>query len=207
MGFNEIFKLNKSKIVIDFLISALMAIVIFINPNFLYKFVLLTKHIYWQIGWILINLFVSMIIYYPLSCGLLFVYGRLTRKKKKTKKNSWYFAIAAILLLNPLTFSLIYDQIISNKITNAEDCNVIITEFANESPAESAGMQVGEIITEVNGYKINNLDSLAQSLADKRARDSIIVKTNLKEYEIVTIIEPNSGRAMLGIKVGELCGL
>jgi membrane-associated protease RseP (regulator of RpoE activity) len=205
MGFKEVFSFNKNKILVDFLISVLMIIIIVSNPNFLYKLILLIKPIYWQIVWVLINLIVSMIIYYPLSCGLMFVYGKLFKKKKKTKKNSWIIAILVILILNPIFYSFVYGQVFSNSSMSTKDCKVIITGFTDNSPAQSNGMQVGEILTEVNNYEITSLDSLRNSLADKRAGDSVIVKTNSKEYNLITMSEKNSNRALLGIKVGEFC--
>jgi membrane-associated protease RseP (regulator of RpoE activity) len=207
MGFKEVFSLSKNKILVDFLISVLMIIIIGLNPAFLYRLILLTKPLYWQIGWILINLFVSMIIYYPLSCGLLFVYERIFRKKKKVKKNSLIIAILVILILNPLTFSLAYGQIVNNRPVISGSCNLIVTGFTDNSPALVQGMQIGEILLEVNGYEITSLDSLTHSLADKRKMDSVIVKTNIKEYDITTTGEANSERAMLGIKVENFCGL
>ena len=51
---------------------------------------------------------------------------------------------------------------------------VIINELVNDSPAELAGLQIYDIITEINGYKINNSDVLLGILQDYKTGDDII---------------------------------
>ena len=50
---------------------------------------------------------------------------------------------------------------------------VIINELVNDSPADDAGLQVYDIITELNGYKINNSDVLLGILQDYKTGDNI----------------------------------
>lgn len=50
---------------------------------------------------------------------------------------------------------------------------VIVNELVNDSPADDAGLQIYDIITEINGYKINNSDILLGILQDYKTGDNI----------------------------------
>ncbi len=63
---------------------------------------------------------------------------------------------------------------------------VIINDLVKNSPADEAGLEVYDIITEINGYKINNSDVLLGILQDYKTGDEITF-TILREGKIYDI--------------------
>ncbi len=68
------------------------------------------------------------------------------------------------------------DEGIANyyKLTNTK--GVIITQVLSKSPASKAGLEVGDLITEVEGYKINNEQTLVGVFQEFRTGQTINVK-------------------------------
>jgi serine protease Do len=69
-------------------------------------------------------------------------------------------------------------------LTKAE--GVIISDLQTGSPAERAGLKVGDIITEVNGEKIINEDSIVALFRDARAGDVMKLKV-FREKKYFTV--------------------
>ncbi|MHB8930246.1 MAG: PDZ domain-containing protein, partial [Melioribacteraceae bacterium] len=53
---------------------------------------------------------------------------------------------------------------------------VIITEVQRNSPAQKAGLQVGDIVTGVNGFRVNDETTLGGVIQEFRTGDTIDVK-------------------------------
>jgi serine protease Do len=62
---------------------------------------------------------------------------------------------------------------------------IIVSDVAAGSPAEKAGLKVGDIILETNGTKVNSEEDLLAQLVDARAGDTI----HLKVYREKKILE------------------
>ncbi len=53
---------------------------------------------------------------------------------------------------------------------------IILSEIQSRSPAEKAGLKVGDIIVEINGDKINSTEDLSSLLVDANAGDTLNIK-------------------------------
>jgi membrane-associated protease RseP (regulator of RpoE activity) len=77
---------------------------------------------------------------------------------------------------------------------------VRITEIEQGSPAASAGMQEGGIITGVDGSQFAFLENLSTVLSAKKPGDTITLQTSTGTYRIVLAPNAkNSSKAYLGI--------
>ena len=65
------------------------------------------------------------------------------------------------------------DQGLANYFDLSRARGVIINDVVKNSPADQAGLKVYDIITEINGYKINNSDVLLGILQDYKTGDDI----------------------------------
>jgi serine protease Do len=83
------------------------------------------------------------------------------------------------------------DQGIADYFDLSRARGVIINELAKNSPAEEAGLQVYDIITEINGYKIDNTDVLLGILQDYKTGDKItftIFRDGEKQYKVMQLM-------------------
>lgn len=64
---------------------------------------------------------------------------------------------------------------------NAEIEGVEVGQLVPGSPAEKAGLQVGDIIVEFDGAKITQFDELRQKIGEKKAGDEVVVKVKRKK--------------------------
>lgn len=63
---------------------------------------------------------------------------------------------------------------------------IIVSDVASDSPAEKAGLKVGDIILEANGTKVNSEQDLIALLVDARAGDTIRMKV-YRERKIIDV--------------------
>jgi S1-C subfamily serine protease len=63
---------------------------------------------------------------------------------------------------------------------------IIVSDIAPGSPAEKAGLKVGDIILEANGMKINSDQDFLALLVDARAGDTIRMKV-YREKKIIEV--------------------
>lgn len=68
------------------------------------------------------------------------------------------------------------DKGIANYYNLKSTRGVIVTNIANNSPAEAAGLKVGDIILQVDKYKINDDDTLIGVLQEFKTGDTISIK-------------------------------
>ena len=61
---------------------------------------------------------------------------------------------------------------------------VIVTKIYPNTPAEKAGIQVGDIVTEVNGFKINNENSMFSVFHEFRAGQTITLQIVRDDEEL-----------------------
>ncbi len=80
---------------------------------------------------------------------------------------------------------------------------VLVTDFVEgKYPAEKAGMKEGEIIKEINKVKIDYLTNFSKALSDKKAGETIVIKTDKGEYDIKLTENPDDkNKGYLGIYV------
>jgi len=198
MSVREILWPTRWKITASFLIAAVSVFLIYIlNPY--YRDALFSLDFSLRIVSVFASFAIVTAIYYPLACGVIFLF-KSVRQKKKPKRKDMAIAILLVLVFNPLTFSLLYgiSLYVNNNIINYP-CGVEIFGFADNSPAQMSGMQTGEIIIQVDNRTIDTTESLTRVLAGKSPGESVAVKTNLNEYDIHLGENPETHRAVMGI--------
>ena len=72
-----------------------------------------------------------------------------------------------------------------------------IVGFSKDSPAKMAGIKNGEILNEIDGYKIVNMKDIILSMENVKPGEIVNVTTNLGEYQINTT--EMDGRAYMGV--------
>lgn len=203
MSFKEIVRLSKEKILTSVIFSgALMGLIFLFNP--FYRAAILGLAPGLQVFSLLLSLLIGMIIYYPFACGLLFIYRRLSVKKKKHGNRDLAFALILIAVFNPVTYSAISMGItyVNYNVIN-HPCGVQIEGFQEISPARDAGMKLGGTITEVDGKPVDTVNSLSGILSEKKKRDLVYVKADTGDY-VVEVVLANGTRPVLGIMVRQL---
>ena len=98
-----------------------------------------------------------------------------------------YLTAAASLII----FLFVLVPLLSATITST---GVVVAGVQDGYPASISGMKAGEQVISVNGEKVNNLDDFLNSLKDVKARDNVIVETNVSVYSITTVKSPESFR-------------
>ena len=152
----------------------------------------------------LLSLLIGTIIYYPLACGLLFIYRHLSEKRKRSISRDLAFAIVLIAVFNPVTYSAISMGIayVNHNVIN-HPCGVQITGFQEVSPARDAGMKLNEVITEVDGKTVDTINALSGALSGKKNGDLVYMKTVTADY-VVEVALANDTRPVIGIIVSQL---
>jgi hypothetical protein len=204
MAFKDIVRLSKERILTSLAFSAILMVLIFMFNPF-YRAALLNLSPGLQAFSLLLSLAIGTVIYYPLACGLLFIYHHFSGgRRKKPKKRDLYFAIILIAVFNPITYSAISMGItyVNYNVIN-HPCGVQITGFQEISPARDAGMKLNEVITEVDGKPMDTVNSLSAILSGKKQGDLVYVKTDTADY-VVEIALENGTRPIFGIIVRQL---
>jgi serine protease Do len=118
----------------------------------------------------------------------------------------------------------VYIQPVEDKVARALDLSnrdgALVSDIVEDSPAEKAGLKIGDVIIEFNGEKISDpshLKNIVSSTAPGNnskvviVRDgdwkTVYVKLEELEQESTTIIANNSDRLSLGLEVQEITKL
>jgi membrane-associated protease RseP (regulator of RpoE activity) len=155
------------------------------------------------------------LIYYPLSCGVVFLLRSFLRKgekppkkkgekgkkpEKKAGRKDIIMAVLLILVFNPLTFSLAYAAgSYVNVNVLSYPCGVQVFGFSENSPAEQAGMGAGEVIMQVDDMAIDSTGSLTSALSGRSPGDIVSVRTSAGEYDVQLAESPETHRAVMGV--------
>ncbi len=225
MSLKEIVWPTKLKVLVTFLIPiAYFTLIIAVNSNFRQAF--LSADAITQTTGILAFISLGAVIYYPLACGAVYLYQRLSGEEKTevaegkkpakrkaatqdvgsrqgrlhSKNRDLLYAIILIAVFNPLTYSGIfatYNYVNLNVFNHP--CGVEVMGYREISPARDSYMVTGEIITMADGQRIDTTDSLLSALAAKSPNDTMIVQTNVRTYSIKLAEDAGTGKAILGI--------
>ncbi len=100
------------------------------------------------------------------------------------------FAVLAVIFIvfSPISAAMLEMQ------------GVLITDFldgAQKSPAQTAGMKKGELITQINGVVLTQQNSLSGIIQQQKPGDTIVITTNESVYRVIA--GENNGRAVLGV--------
>jgi PDZ domain len=190
-----------------------MFLVFLTIPSLGFRSVFLSRELFRQIFSLIASLFFSFVVYYPLACGLVYIFKIITGKEKVNVQNL-VIALLFIIIFNPITFSIISTNITKNNQANSPSANSVIDPVTKEKlcgllitdvtapSAKNAGLSVGEVIKTINDYPIGNKDDLTHALANKRPNDIVTVITNVNTYNVTLFANPqNPQQALLGIGV------
>jgi len=196
--FKTIFKPTKAKLAVDFLFIALFLILVLSLPQLGLAQAFSFLNLQMQIISIAISLILGLVIYYPLSCGLVGIYNFF---KKKKAAEYLVLAVVLILLFNPVTYSIVLMQFYnpSSPIVS-QICGYKIVGFAANSKAQEAGLKIDDIILKANGRTINTANDLLQEIAGAKSAAKIKLETNRGEFE-VGIIQNDQGQPLIGVNV------
>jgi membrane-associated protease RseP (regulator of RpoE activity) len=223
MSFREIIWPTRWKVTLALLIGALSVFIIYLlNPY--YQDAIFSLDIHLRVLSVFLSFAIVTLIYYPLSCGVVFLYrsflGRPAKPAKKAEKaekgkkpvqkakpekgrpsrRDLIMAILLILIFNPLTFSLMYSAgWYVNMNVLSYPCGVQVLGFSDVSPAELVGMSPGEVITTVDNQTITTTDSLTRALIGKKPGDFVNVITKANEYDIQLALNPEINRTVMGV--------
>jgi membrane-associated protease RseP (regulator of RpoE activity) len=215
MSVREMLWPTRWKVAASFFIAAVSVFLIYlVNPY--YQTALFGLDFYLRVVSVFASLLIVTAIYYPLTCGLIFLlrefWGKPTKERRRPKerrrqespsvqkRRDMIIAVLLIIVFNPLTFSLVaaVSAYVNNNVIN-HPCGVMILGFSDNSSAEMAGMQTGEVIIQVDNQAIDTTDSLAHVLAGKSPANIVAVTTDISKYDIRLGENPDTHRAVLGI--------
>jgi len=78
------------------------------------------------------------------------------------------------------------------------------TAITENGPAQSAGMQAGELITAINGQQITNVQNFTNTLAQLKPRTKITITTNATTRTITLTSHPkDAAKAYIGLSVSQ----
>ena len=205
-----ILKPTKENVIVSLVDSLAMVLISLIVPSWGFQSVFLGKELSGQVLYLVSNLLFSFVVYYPLACGLVYVFNIITGKEK-VKGLSLVMAIFFIVILNPITLSVVITNVVKkpqispptviDPNTKEKLCGLQITEVVALS-AKDAGLAVGEVIKTVNDNSVDTMESLNHALADKRPNEVVTVVTNTNTYNVPLFANPqNPQQVLMGIKV------
>jgi len=89
----------------------------------------------------------------------------------------------------------------SKTLDSANACGAYAYGFPENSPAEEAGMQVGEIIKEINGIEIKTLNDIKDITYPLTEETEITIKTDKGTYEVTTYYDEVKEKQRFGVNV------
>jgi|GEM_PF-6558426 len=204
---SSILKPAKENILASCVVSLALIVLSLTVPSLGFQAVFLGKALSGQILYLVSNLFFCLVVYYPLACGLVYVFKIVTKKEKATRQRL-VMSLFFIFILNPLTLSFVISKIVeSTRTTHEQLCGLQILEVTAPS-AIQAGLVVGEVITAVNNSPIDTMESLRRALTHSKTDDTVTVVTNTTTHNVPVFANPqNPQQVLLGIKVNPTeCG-
>jgi membrane-associated protease RseP (regulator of RpoE activity) len=78
----------------------------------------------------------------------------------------------------------------------SEDEGILVSEVEAESPAAKAGIQVGDVITRVDGDRVDSAGDLSRAVHDKKAGEKVRVSflRDRRAQEVTVTVEEREGR-------------
>src|SRR4030043_1448798 len=205
MSFREILRPTRWKISAAFLIPlAYFASLLAFLPGYLEYFLAITPTA--QALGIIFSVLIGAVVYYPLACGIIFIYEKASKSsKKKAVRRDIVLAAVLIAVFNPLTYSLIFSaaDYVNRNVIN-EPCGVEGIGYTAISPARESMMVTGEIITNAEGQAVGNAQDFFSILKDKKVNDTVYIVTNVRVYSIKLAEDPGTKRPILGIIIRDV---
>ncbi|MCX6814743.1 MAG: hypothetical protein NTY20_03790 [Candidatus Aenigmarchaeota archaeon] len=224
MSFREIIWPSKWKVLVALLIPlAFFGLLLAAIPNYLSYFASSTP-IAQTLG-VLMLVLIGALIYYPMACGLVYLYRHFSSQKEEPSKEKHkgkekeekpksdrqpkavspgnrdlLIAVILILIFNPFTytFAISTADYVNLNVLNYP-CGVEVVGYSSVSPARDAMMVTQEVITMADGQKVDTTQSLTNVLSTKHVNDTVVIQTNIRVYNIKLAADPATGRPVLGI--------
>lgn len=120
--------------------------------------------------------------------------------------NPW--ARMAVLLAGPimnLSFAALLFSILFIQIGVADPSKVVILDLANDSPAQDAGLEIGDVIITINDTEItstNELYDTIYSLLGQEIEVLILRNSQPESYYLTPRVNPPEGEGAIGIMMG-----
>ena len=105
---------------------------------------------------------------------------------KRTHKNNYYIGVQMLSLTPQLVHSL--TQRTPNSYPNDVREGVLIATVNSHSPANSAGLQRGDIVTEVNGKPIKSANEILENIPEGKSMNLRILRKNMNSPIAITVI-------------------
>jgi membrane-associated protease RseP (regulator of RpoE activity) len=201
VALKELIKPGRQKLTADVALSIAWLALVFLHPFFGYDKIISSYDVPMKAAVLAVNFLVFLLLFYPMSCGLVYVYGLLVKKKKQSGRRDLAAAVLFILFFNPVFVSLAAIGLNQLNDSMNKPCGVEIIGLSEESAARDAGISVSEVIVSVDGYPVDTIDALKRVLGEKRAGDHVTVKTDRKEYIVVVQENPESSARMIGVSL------
>jgi membrane-associated protease RseP (regulator of RpoE activity) len=91
----------------------------------------------------------------------------------------------------------------------AKENGVLVESVSDDSPAEKAGLRVGDVITAIDGKDVKWSGDVRRALRDKKEGDSVridYVRNHTRASAVASVIEKEGPRLMLPMEMGEKLG-
>lgn len=111
------------------------------------------------------------------------------------------WGIILMITLNPyfVTFSFTYYGLIYY-MTETYPCGVKVMGFSNNSPAENAGITVGEVITRMGEKEINTVDEFLKYVDSVDTEEDIVIYTNDGDYIVSPKYSETRKKYLIGVQ-------
>lgn len=156
----------------------------------------------WSIASIIFSGFLTVLVYYPFFCSILFIYENYKKDKCRglMKKRKDLYVSVLLIVFNPVTIGIIYSLIWNFYMSVYYfPCGIEIADFTETSPAREAGILVGEVIVAVDGQPVAILSTLKNVLTARKPGQELFLQTDVKTYKITLAENPSTGEAVLGV--------
>ena len=172
-------------------------------------------------GFFVLKILLKAIWFYPFAALGLYAYNNWDKNPIKQYKT---FIVIILILISPVAFAigssnstkfshntkfLHYNKVphTSKLYNSANACGAYVYGFPEMSPAEEAGMQVGEIIKEINGNEIKTLRDIKDITYPLTEETEINITTDKGTYKVTTYYDEVKGKQRAGINVWQqTCG-
>ena len=107
-------------------------------------------------------------------------------------------------LMNLLLGVVLYAVIVS-QLGMSDFSKVLIVEIAGGSPAEEAGLMVGDLLVDINGTNIDGMNTIHKVVGDHLGEEIDVMVERQGEIQVISLIprqKPPEGQGAIGIVMG-----
>lgn len=115
-----------------------------------------------------------------------------------------YYLLFTITGFKTLNLPVFFDY--EFRFGDVTSTDTVITSFSKESPAQAAGLEVGEAVLEINGNKVKNIQEIRNEVNDKPNQEVTLLVKDLKrnlEDDVRTVkfttTQDEEGKGILGV--------